>query len=43
MGETFGIDPLLVLDERDPARFAIRIAAYRAVQNDREREANRHK
>lgn len=35
VGSEFGLDPVLVIDERDAFRFAIRAAAFVAVQNDR--------
>lgn len=37
MGSEFGIDPVAVLEERSPFRMAVRIAAFRAVQNERDR------
>lgn len=41
IGAEFGIDPIEVLAERDPARRAIRLAAFQAVQTERAKAAQR--
>lgn len=37
VGASFGIDPVVLLDERDPLRTLIRIAAHNHLQNEKKR------
>ena len=41
IGDTFGLDPIAVLAERDPLRRLIRIAAHNIVQNEHQRAQQR--
>lgn len=43
VARTFGIDPLVVLDEVDDFRAHVRIAAWQVTQADDEEEARRAK
>lgn len=43
VARTFGIDPLLVLDEADEFRGHVRLAAWQVTQADDEEEARRSK
>lgn len=43
VARTFGIDPLVVLDEADDFRAHVRIAAWMVTQHDDEEEARRSK
>lgn len=41
VAETFGLDPVLLLEEVDPFKALVRLAAHNAVQNEHEKAAKR--
>ncbi|MEG1971246.1 MAG: hypothetical protein RR101_14135 [Burkholderiaceae bacterium] len=42
IGHLFKVDPVIVLDEKDPLKVLVRIAAHNFVQNERNK-ANKRK
>lgn len=37
IGDTFKLDPVLILDERDPLKVLVRLAAHNYLQNEAEK------
>lgn len=43
VGDKFGLDPVAVLEETDPFKVLVRIAALNYLQNEAEKAAKRRK